>query len=82
MLLRIYLTDTSWIISQGNPYGLATLGWLISLCCFYIIIAQGKGPMGRFILLTYNLSALYAYSLTVEDQKDHDDEVTMAMGGL
>ncbi|KAI9782658.1 MAG: hypothetical protein M1816_001729 [Peltula sp. TS41687] len=68
------LAVLAWYITQGNPYGLATLGWLISLCCSYIIIAQGKGPMGRFILLTYNLSALYAYSLSVKDQQDDDDE--------
>ena len=30
--------------------------------------------MGRFILLTYNLSALYAYSLSVRDEDDDDDE--------
>jgi len=30
--------------------------------------------MGRFILLTYNLSALYAYSLSAKDDDDDDDE--------
>lgn len=30
--------------------------------------------MGRFIMLTYNLSALYAYSLSVRDEEDDDDE--------
>lgn len=36
---------------------------------------MGKGPMGRFILLTYNLSALYAYSLYVkDDDNDNDDD--------
>ena len=30
--------------------------------------------MGRFILLTYNLSALYAYSISVQDGEDDDDE--------
>lgn len=30
--------------------------------------------MGRFIMLTYNLSALYAYSLSVKDEEDDDDE--------
>src|SRR5207302_823295 len=46
----------------------------VSLGCFYIIIGKGNGPMGRFILLTYNLSALYAYSLSVKDEDDDDDE--------
>lgn len=30
--------------------------------------------MGRFIMLTYNLSALYAYSLSVKDDEDDEDE--------
>ena len=30
--------------------------------------------MGRFIMLTYNLSALYAYSLSVKDTEEDDDE--------
>lgn len=67
----------AWIASQGNPYALSLFGWLMSLWTAYIIVAQGKGPMGRFIMLTYNLSALYAYSLSVKDLDDDDDE-----GGL
>lgn len=63
-----------WTASQGNVYALAFFGWLMSLWTAYIIIGQGKGPMGRFIMLTYNLSALYAYSLSVRDMDDDDDE--------
>ncbi|KAI9707512.1 MAG: hypothetical protein M1836_000473 [Candelina mexicana] len=65
----------AWLISKGNVYALAVLGFLVSLGCFQIIIAQGKGPMGRFIMLTYNLSALYAYSLSVKDDENDDDAV-------
>jgi hypothetical protein len=64
----------AWIISDDSPWLLGFFGWLMSLGCFYIILGQGKGPMGRFILLTYNLSALYAYSLSVKDNDDDDDE--------
>ena len=46
----------------------------MALWTAYIIVAQGKGPMGRFIMLTYNLSALYAYSLSVKDLDDDNDE--------
>lgn len=46
----------------------------MSLWTSYIIVALGRGPMGRFIMLTYNLSALYAYSLSVKDLEDDDDE--------
>jgi hypothetical protein len=64
----------AWLITDGNAVGLGFLAWLMSLWCFYIILAQGRGPMGRFILLTFNLSALYAYSLSVQDGEDDDDE--------
>jgi hypothetical protein len=64
----------AWIAAAENPFLLAFFGWLVSLQCFYIIVGKGKGPMGRFIMLTYNLSALYAYSLSVKDEEDDDDE--------
>lgn len=64
----------AWILADENPWILGFLGWLVSLGCYYIILGKGKGPMGRFILLTYNLSALYAYSLSVKDDEDDDDE--------
>ena len=64
----------AWIAADENALLLGFLGWLVSLFCFYIIVGKGKGPMGRFILLTYNLSALYAYSLSAQDDDDDDDE--------
>ncbi|KAG0652079.1 hypothetical protein D0Z07_1078 [Hyphodiscus hymeniophilus] len=63
-----------WAACQGNPFALAFCGWLVSIPCFYIIIAKGKGPFGRFIMLTYNLSCLYAYSLSIKEGDDDDDE--------
>lgn len=63
-----------WSICQGNPFALLFSGWLVSLPCFYIIIAKGQGPFGRFIMLTYNLSCLYAYSLSIKEGEDDDDE--------
>ena len=64
----------TWIASQGNAFILAFFGWLMSLWTSYLIVTLGRGPMGRFIMLTYNLSALYAYSLSVKDLEDDDDE--------
>ena len=63
-----------WIICQGNAFALALCGGFVSMPCFYLIIAKGKGPFGRFIMLTYNLSCLYAYSLSVREGEDDDDE--------
>ena len=70
------LAIVGWLLTRGSPFALAAFGWTISLGCFFLVIAQGKGPMGRFILLTYNLSALYAYSLSVKDGEDDEDEVS------
>ncbi|MCJ1294171.1 hypothetical protein MMC34_005728 [Xylographa carneopallida] len=64
----------TWTASQGNAFVLAAFGWLMSLGTSYLIVAAGKAPLGRFIMLTYNLSALYAYSLSVRDDDDDDDE--------
>ena len=63
----------AWAISDGNAFALAAIGWLMSIWTAYIIVAQGRGPMGRFIMLTYNLSALYAYSLSIKDLDDDDE---------
>jgi hypothetical protein len=63
----------SWYISAGNVFGLAFLGWLMATWTAYIILVKGQGPMGRFIMLTYNLSVLYAYSLSRNDS-DHDED--------
>ncbi|KAF1810793.1 hypothetical protein P152DRAFT_483520 [Eremomyces bilateralis CBS 781.70] len=68
------LATLAWIVADENPFVLAILGWLVSCGCFYLIIGRGKGPMGRFILLTYNLSALYAYSLAIQDEDEDDDD--------
>ncbi|KAL9591838.1 MAG: hypothetical protein Q9179_007321 [Wetmoreana sp. 5 TL-2023] len=64
----------AWVLTEGNAFGLAAFGWFMSIWTAYVIVAQGKGPMGRFIMLTYNLSALYAYSLSVKDLDNDDDE--------
>lgn len=63
-----------WLLGDDNPFVLVFLGWMVSLICFYVIIVKNQGPMGRFMLLTYNLSVLYSYSLSVNDQDRDEDE--------
>lgn len=63
-----------WVTCQGNAIALALCGALVSIPCFYLIVAKNQGPFGRFIMLTYNLSCLYAYSLSIRDSEDDDDE--------
>lgn len=64
----------AWYVSAGNAYGLAFLGFLMATCTSYIILVKGQGPMGRFIMLTYNLSVLYAYSLSRRETGGDEDE--------
>ncbi|KAL9579996.1 MAG: hypothetical protein Q9212_004761, partial [Teloschistes hypoglaucus] len=72
--LGAFCAILAWVASNRNPYALAAIGWFMSLWTAYVIVALGKGPMGRFIMLAYNLIALYAYSLSVKDLEDDDDE--------
>ncbi|KAI8946497.1 ribosomal protein L19 [Xylaria longipes] len=64
----------NWLIADGNPVGLAILGWAVSFGAFYIMVDRGNAPFGRFILLSYNVSSLYAYSLSQNVEDDDDDE--------
>ncbi len=64
----------NWYATGGDVVGLALLGWLVSFLAFYVMIGRGDAPYGRFILLSYNVSSLYAYSLTQMVDDDDDDE--------
>ncbi|KAI1362143.1 ribosomal protein L19 [Xylaria arbuscula] len=64
----------NWLIANGNPVALALLGWVVSFGAFYIMVDRGNPAFGRFILLSYNVSSLYAYSLSQDVEDDDDDE--------
>ncbi|CAI7585830.1 unnamed protein product [Penicillium manginii] len=64
----------AWISTSGNVFGLAFFGWLMAAWTAWITIVRGNGPMGRFIMLTYNLSVLYAYSLSQKEGGGSQDE--------
>lgn len=71
--LGAVLAILAWVVSADNPVVLSLCGFLMAYWTAWIIIGQGKGPMGRFIMLTYNLSALYSYSLLMADDLYNDD---------
>ncbi|KAI0390540.1 ribosomal protein L19 [Xylariaceae sp. FL0594] len=64
----------NWTIAEESAVGLALLGWLVSFGAFYIMVERGNAPFSRFILLSYNVSSLYAYSLSQNVEDDDDDE--------
>ncbi|KAF4981419.1 hypothetical protein FZEAL_2767 [Fusarium zealandicum] len=65
---------TSWTVSQGNAIALVFLGGLVALFNFYVILVIKKAPLGRIALLAYNVSTLYAYSISQYVDDDDDDE--------
>lgn len=64
----------AWKITSGNVFALAFIGWVMAFCTSFLILVKSQGPMGRFIMLTYNLTVLYAYSLSQNDIDDGKDE--------
>lgn len=73
-LAGIAASGLNWNLSQHNAVGLTFLGALVAFASFYVIIARGKAPLGRITLLAYNVSTLYAYSLSQKVDDDDDDE--------
>lgn len=69
------LAVTCWQISH-NSLWLIVAGSVTSMFCFYIILGQNRPALGRFILLTFNLVALFSYSLH-KDSSTNDDEAAM-----
>ncbi|RMZ81387.1 hypothetical protein DV738_g2204, partial [Chaetothyriales sp. CBS 135597] len=73
-LLGAGLAIIFWQVSHENPVVLALMGFGMAYWTSWITLGLGKGPMARFIMLTYNLIALYAYRLSVADNDDDRDE--------
>lgn len=67
----------AWVVWQefdGHPVALGLTGFVLSLYCFYIILYwESNNAFGRFILLTYNLTALYSYTQEQHDAEDDNE---------
>lgn len=64
----------NWIVFDGHPIALGLVGFLLSIPCFYIIIYwKRNNAFGRFILLTYNLTALYSYTMEQHDSEGDEE---------
>ncbi|KAF3939323.1 hypothetical protein ABW19_dt0202948 [Dactylella cylindrospora] len=65
----------SWVCFPETPVALAAYGWFLSFLCFTLILNYpAKASFGRFILLTYNITALYAYTISIKDEDEDDDD--------
>lgn len=65
----------TWTAFPKNPYALAASGFVLSIPCFWMILHwKSQNLFGQFILLTFNLTVLYTYSLSISDRSDGDDD--------
>ncbi|KAK9234147.1 Fusaric acid resistance protein-like-domain-containing protein [Lipomyces kononenkoae] len=68
----------AWQVFPANNIALPIVGFLIAFICFHIILSGRPNTVfGRFILLTFNLTALYSYTISRGNEHEDDDE-----GGL
>jgi hypothetical protein len=72
------LACLGWVVSRGNALVLLFLGWLVSLFSFYLFLVVRNGPLGRVTLLAWNVTVLYAYSLSQKVEDDDDDDLDMS----
>jgi hypothetical protein len=73
-VVGIAAAGLNWNLSQHSALGLIPLGSLVAFWSFYVVIVKKKAPLGRITLLAYNVSTLYAYSLSQMVDDDDDDE--------
>ncbi|KAL2148373.1 hypothetical protein VTH82DRAFT_2293 [Thermothelomyces myriococcoides] len=73
-VIGVTVAGLNWQVSGHSAFALVPLGSLVAFWSFYVIIVRGNAPLGRITLLAYNVSTLYAYSLTQKVDDDDDDE--------
>ncbi|KAG8850393.1 hypothetical protein FRB96_000457 [Tulasnella sp. 330] len=62
-LLGAYTAVGIYSMFPHNPYVLSIFGAFFSMPCFYYIVAKPQySTSGRFVLLAYNLTALFCYN--------------------
>lgn len=72
--LGAFAAYSIWTLSDGDVYALCFTGWLISVFCFNIILNwKENNAYGRFILLTYNITALYSFNVTRSEDLEEGD---------
>ncbi|KAK7203452.1 Fusaric acid resistance protein-like-domain-containing protein [Myxozyma melibiosi] len=73
--LGTLLAYIAWQLAPGNAAVLPFVGFCIALGCFHIILTgKPNAVFGRFILLTFNLTALYSFSISRDDFDNDDDD--------
>lgn len=77
--LGAFIAYITWTLFPENKYILPLCGFVLSLPCFWmILIWKSQNMFGQFILLTFNITVLYTYTLSKSDKSDpseHDGQV-------
>ncbi|GME97342.1 unnamed protein product [Ambrosiozyma monospora] len=69
-----WLAYLVWIFFYPNMLVMALSGFIVCIFCFWIILGwKANNAYGRFILLTYNLTVLYSYTMSLRFGDDPDD---------
>ena len=64
-----------WEMFFPNVAMMAIFGFLVSIPCFNIVLNwKANNAFGRFILLTYNLTILYSYTMSLDSIPIGDDD--------
>ncbi|EJU04510.1 hypothetical protein DACRYDRAFT_76995 [Dacryopinax primogenitus] len=67
-LLGAFVAGLTYALFPNEPILLAILGALYAVPCFWLVVKRPKhATSARFILLTYNLTCLYAYNSRTRD---------------
>ncbi|EMT63749.1 hypothetical protein FOC4_g10013996 [Fusarium odoratissimum] len=69
--LLSFMIVAAMTTGSANTTGTARFKALFN---FYVILVIKKAPLGRIALLAYNVSTLYAYSISQDVDDDDDDE--------
>ncbi|KAK6345288.1 hypothetical protein TWF718_007211 [Orbilia javanica] len=65
----------SWWTFPELPIILSLYGFVLSFLCFTLTLNYpAKASFSRFILLTYNITALYAYTISIKDEDEDDSD--------
>lgn len=64
----------NWKLFFPHYILMALVGFLVALPCFHIILNwPANNAFGRFILLTYNLTILYSYTMSIGENEDNNE---------
>ena len=73
--LGAFIAYMIWTLFYPHVILMAIFGFIVSIPCFNIILNwKSSNAFGRFILLTYNLTVLYSYTMSINNIPFNSDD--------